>query len=145
MGCVRGQQLCSAHLSEFSRSALVQKADGRIKAGLVWPGIDLALASQSAYIPWCRAEVPAAPWHSIRVLVSCWVLPGFNCMSLQAYSCMLEVLIFLINIVKRLDFPRSLHFRPFGTFGIQIACLWGMCNSNLSTFRDLPAAHEYLD
>lgn len=58
---------------------------------------------------------------------------------------MLEVLIFLMNMVKCLVSPRRLILWPFGTFGSQIAYLWGMCNSNLSTFRDLPIALEYLD
>lgn len=65
-------------------------------------------------------------------------------MSPQAYFRVLEVLIFLINMLKHLDSPRKLILWSFGTFGIKIPRLWSMCNSNLSTFGDLPIALECL-
>lgn len=49
---------------------------------------------------------------------------------------------FYDEYVEMFRFPKRHILWPFGTLSIQIACLWDMCNSNLST---LPIALQYLD
>lgn len=113
------------------------------------------LGWHSAALTWFWLLQPLALRGAVQ---KCLLLPDTAYMCLYAavylldlivrhhhHSRMLEVLIFLRNTVKCLDSPGRLIFWPFGTFGIQVACLWGMCNSNLSTFRDLPIALEDLD
>lgn len=100
-------QPCFSHLWEVSGWGSVQEtgweAQCWLGSGQHWPCF--GFPGHLRCLVLCKMS--AAPCNRVHVFVCCWLLLGCNHTSPQAYSCVLEVLIFMMNMLKCLDSPRG--------------------------------------
>lgn len=143
MSCVRGK--ASAILLSPLRGRWVRFSAGNQVGGpkLAWPSLALTLfwLSWPLALPGAVQNVCSSLIQSTCasvLLATAWMQPHIS----TGWFLCAWGLNFYDEYVEMFGFPKRLILWPFGTFSIQTACLWDMCNSNLST---LPIALECLD